>query len=100
MSRGRDDERPNHKNTSRTGRHMNKDSRDHRSRQLNPKDEKYAQSRQETNSSVNWRTMMSEEDARRIQSHADKTGTNQDFKSRSQRSASVNESRPSNGDGE
>lgn len=30
---------------------------------------------------------MTEEDARRIQSHADRTGTNQDFKARAQRTA-------------
>jgi hypothetical protein len=34
---------------------------------------------------------MKSEDAARIQSHADRTGTNQDFKERSQRAADKNE---------
>ena len=33
---------------------------------------------------------MTEEDARRIQSHADKTGENQDFKARAMSAASKN----------
>ena len=33
---------------------------------------------------------MTREDARRIQSHADKTGTNQEFKQRAQRAAAKN----------
>lgn len=33
---------------------------------------------------------MTQKDASRIQSHADKTGTNQDFKARAQRAAAKN----------
>lgn len=34
---------------------------------------------------------MTEDDARRIQSHADKTGTNQEFKSRAMKAAAKNQ---------
>jgi len=37
------------------------------------------------------RSAMSKEDAARIQSHADRTGENQDFKERAQRAASRND---------
>ena len=37
------------------------------------------------------KSSMSKQDAARIQSHADKTGENQDFKERAQRAASKNE---------
>lgn len=36
---------------------------------------------------------MNSKSARRIQSHADKSGKNQDFKARAQRAASKNDSR-------
>ena len=39
------------------------------------------------------KTKMTEKAARRIQSHADKTGKNQDFKSRAQSSAAKNENK-------
>ena len=37
------------------------------------------------------KTKMSSKAARRIQSHSDRTGKNQDFKARAQRAASKNE---------
>ena len=98
MSRGHDSHsRPNNQ-PSRTGR--NKAVRDNRSRQLNPKDVRHDQSRERghasngsnsSSSTSDWRNQMKSEDASRIQSHADRTGANQDFKERSQRSAERNE---------
>ncbi len=97
-----------HGKGSRTGRgRPAKASRDNRSRQLNPKDPTYWESRsgRESNSSggkgvsgktvsgpsVDWKEWMTQEAAGRIQSHADKTGRNQDFKSRAQSAADKNE---------
>lgn len=95
MSRGHDSHsRPNNQ-PSRTGR--NKAVRDNRSRQLNPKDVRYDQSREKghgsnsSSSTSDWRNQMKSEDAARIQSHADRTGRNQDFKERSQSAAERNE---------
>ena len=98
MSRGHDSQsRPNNQ-PSRTGR--SKAERNNRSRQLNPKDVRYEQSRgrghsasrsKSGSSTPDWRSRMKSEDAARIQSHADRTGTNQDFKERSQRAAEKNE---------
>ena len=80
MSRGHDSHsRPNNQ-PSRTGR--NKAVRDNRSRQLNPKDVRYDQSREKghgsnsSSSTSDWRNQMKSEDAARIQSHADRTGRN------------------------
>lgn len=90
MSRGNDSNDTSSRSPSRTGR--SKADRDNRSRQLNPNDVRYAQSRQGSDqSSGSWRERMRTEDAARIQSHADRTGRNQDFKERSQRAASRNE---------
>jgi len=97
MSRGHNTQsRPNNQ-PSRTGR--SKAERNNRSRQLNPEDVRYEQSRDRGNSSSgpnsgsstqDWRSRMKSEDTARIQSHADRTGTNQDFKERSQRAAEKN----------
>ena len=40
------------------------------------------------------KTPMTPDDAARIQSHADRTGTNPDFKARAQRAAAGNEAQP------
>ena len=101
MSRGHDSENKTSHGKSRTGR--SKADRDNRSRQMNPNDLRYRQSRQanKTNNSASindtqganlgWRDRMMAEDAARIQSHADKTGANQEFKERSQRAAEKNQ---------
>ena len=44
-----------------------------------------------SNSSSDWKEWMTQDAARRIQSHADKTGRNQEFKSRAQSAADKNE---------
>lgn len=101
MSRGHDSESKPPHGRSRTGR--SKADRDNRSRQMNPNDLRYRQSRQANEShkdaspkdnpvaGTGWRGRMMAEDAARIQSHADKNGTNRDFKERSQRAAEKNQ---------
>lgn len=69
---------------------MSKIEKDHRSRQLNPKDRLFQLSRGIPNSGYqykDWTTLMDEVAASRIQSHADRTGRNQDFKARAQSAA-------------
>ena len=56
--------------------------------QMNPNNSAYRSSRQ---SSSDWKTRMDAKSASRIQSHADKTGNNQDFKARAQSAAEKNE---------
>ena len=91
MSRGHDEGKQGHQKGSRTGRQLNKSSKDNRSRQLNPKDEKFSQAGNDSNSSkADWRTKISAVDSQRIPSHADKTQTNQDFKQRAQRASKRN----------
>jgi len=97
-----------HGRGSRTGRGRAENaSKDNRSRQLNPKDPTYWESRSGGAGSssggkgasgkagsgprVDWKEWMTQEAAGRIQSHADKTGRNQDFKSRAQSAADKNE---------
>lgn len=96
-----------HGRGSRTGRvRHDKSTKDNRSRQLNPKDPTYWQSRSGgkggnsreatsessgSNSSSDWKEWMTQDAERRIQSHADKTGRNQEFKSRAQSAADKNE---------
>ncbi len=97
-----------HGKGSRTGRgRAEKASRDNRSRQLNPKDPTYWESRSGRGSSsssgkgasgntgsgtsVDWKEWMTKEAAERIQSHADKMGRNQGFKARAQSAADKNE---------
>ena len=86
-----------HGKGSRTGRDLDKASRDNRSRQLNPEDSTYRSSRSNDRSSGsqgsggNWQEKMSRLAASRIQAHSDKTGRNQDFKSRAQSAAEKNE---------
>jgi hypothetical protein len=86
-----------HGKGSRTGRNLDKASRDNRSKQLNPENATYRSSRSDgqgpesQNSGGNWQEKMSRLAASRIQAHADKTGQNQDFKSRAQRAAEMDE---------
>jgi len=85
----------NHNNGPRTHR-MSKADRDNRSNQLNPNNEAYRSSRSGGSASKgsgmdDARAWMDQEAARRIQSHADETGRNQDFKGRAQSAADRNE---------
>jgi len=86
MSRGNDSNSNQANARSRTGR--TKADRDNRSRQLNPQDIRYRQSRSEVSmesriTTEGWRNRMSREDAARIQSNADRTGKDDGFKERS-----------------
>ncbi len=94
----------NHGRGSRTGRgsRMPKHAKDNRSRQLNPKDTAYWQSRSGRSGSddsggsgadSDWRGWMDEEAARRIQSSSDKTGNSRGFKGRAQAAADRNSKR-------
>jgi len=72
---------------------LSKTDKDQRSRQLNPKDRLFQLSRGIPHSGYqnkDWTTLMDEVAASRIQSHADKTGKNQDFKARAQSAAAKN----------
>lgn len=91
MSRQGSERSTNSRNQNSSKRVLSQTERDNRSRQLNPKDRLYALSQNVSSSSdhgKDWRTQMDEMSASRIQSHADKTGKNQDFKSRAQSAAS------------
>ncbi len=94
----------NHGRGSRTGRgsRMPKHAKDNRSRQLNPKDTAYWQSRSGraaggepggSGAGSDWRGWMDKEAARRIQSSSDKTGKSQGFKGRAQAAADRNSKR-------
>ena len=94
----------NHGRGSRTGRgsRMPKHAKDNRSRQLNPKDTAYWQSRSGraaggepggSGAGSDWRGWMDEEAARRIQSSSDKTGNSRGFKGRAQAAADRNSKR-------
>ena len=83
---------------NRTAR-LDKAGRDNRSRQLNPNDPTYHASRASGSGrgagggrSDSPRAWMDREAASRIQSHADKTGRNQDFKERAQSATDRNDS--------
>lgn len=83
---------------SRTAR-LDKAGRDNRSRQLNPNDPTYHASRASGSGQGTGggggdspRAWMDREAASRIQSHADKSGRNQDFKNRAQSAADRNDS--------
>ena len=76
-----------------SNRVLSQAEKDNRSRQLNPKDRLYQLSRGVSDlehQDKDWRTLMDEVSASRIQSHADKIGRNQDFKSRAQSAADRN----------
>lgn len=83
---------------NRTAR-LDKAGRDNRSRQLNPNDPTYHASRASGSGRGSGgrggdspRAWMDREAASRIQSHADKTGRNKDFKERAQSAADRNDS--------
>ncbi|MFC1803395.1 hypothetical protein ACFL0D_05450 [Thermoproteota archaeon] len=58
---------------------------------MNPQDRLYHLSRgNPIKYEKDWKTLMDEASASRIQSHTDKTGKNQDFKARAQSAASRN----------
>jgi len=84
LSRGKSNSRRHSMNKS------NKSSLDNRSNQMNPNNPDYDSSRRDSGSSGRWSRRMDERSALRIQSHADKTASNQDFKARVQSAAENN----------
>ena len=86
-SRSQRNHRANQKNPNNAA---NKSARDNRANQMNPNNSAHSSSRS-SGSSGSWRRRMDSDSASRIQSHADKTGRNQDFKSRAQSAAERNE---------
>jgi len=69
----------------------NKSGTDNRSNQMNPNNPAHDSSRQSSRSSGRWSQRMDAKSASRIQAHADKTDSNQDFKARAQSAAEKNE---------
>jgi len=84
MSKSQKDQRANQMNPDNSA---HKSAGDNRSNQMNPNN---PASNQESSGSGRWSERMDERSASRIQAHADKTGTNQDFKSRAQSAADKN----------
>ena len=67
------------------------ESVDHRANQLNPNNSAHSKNANSTKHSGRWGQRMDQKSASRIQSHADKTDTNQGFKERAQRAAEENQ---------
>ena len=88
-SKSQKDQRSNSLNPN--NRAHNKSGNDHRSNQMNPNNPAHDSSRQSSGSSGRWSQRMDAKGASRIQAHADKTDTNQDFKARAQSAAEKNE---------
>ena len=88
MSKSQKDNRSNQMNPN---NRANKSGTDNRSNQMNPNNSAHDSSRQASSSSGRWRQRMDAKSASRIQTHADKTDTNQDFKARAQSAAEKNE---------
>jgi len=87
MSKAQRDQRANSKNPNNPS---NKSSVDNRANQLNPNNPTHNRNTSSTTHSGRWGQRMDQKSASRIQSHADKTETNQDFKQRAQRAADKN----------
>ena len=88
MSKSQKDQRSNSINPN---NNANKSGNDNRSNQMNPNNPVHDSSRQSSTSSGRWSQRMDAKSASRIQTHADKTDTNQDFKARAQSAAENNE---------
>ena len=88
MTKSQRDQRANSLNPN---NRSNKSGNDNRSNQMNPNNPAYNSSRQSSRISGRWSQRMDAKSASRIQAHADKTGTNQDFKARAQSTAEKNE---------
>ena len=88
MTKSQRDQRANSLNPN---NRANKSGNDNRSNQMNPNNPAYDSSRQSLGISGRWSQRMDAKNASRIQAHADKTGTNQDFKARAQSAAEKNE---------
>lgn len=88
MSKAQRDQRANSKNPNNPS---NKSSVDHRANQLNPNNSAHSRNANSTTNSGGWGRRMDQKSASRIQSHADKTDTNQGFKQRAQRAAEENQ---------
>ena len=87
MSKAQRDQRANSKNPNNPS---NKSSVDNRANQLNPNNPTHNRNTSSTTHSGRWGQRMDQKSASRIQSHADKTETNQDVKQRAQRAADKN----------
>ena len=90
MSRRESERSKDSRRINSSRRTLSKAERDHRSRQLNPKDRLHHLSRGTIPVNKDWKSLMDIVSASRIQSHADKTKRNQDFKSRAQSAADRN----------
>jgi hypothetical protein len=87
-SKSQRDQRANQMNPNNPA---HKSGTDNRSNQMNSNNPAHDSSRQASGSTGRWSQRMDEKSASRIQAHADKTGTNQDFKARAQSAAEKNE---------
>ena len=87
MSKSQKEHRANRMNPNNPA---HKSAGDSRSNQMNPNNPAHTASNRESSGSGRWSERMDERSASRIQAHADKTGTNQDFKSRAQSAADKN----------
>jgi hypothetical protein len=76
MSKSQKDQRSNSLNPN---NQSNKSGNDNRSNQMNPNNPAHDSSRQSSGGSGRWGQRMDAKSASRIQAHADKTETNQDF---------------------
>ncbi len=88
MSKAQRDQRSNSKNPNNAS---HKSSVDNRANQLNPNNSAYNGGAQSSQHHGSWGRRMNQKSASRIQSHADRQGTNQGFKERAQRAASKND---------
>lgn len=88
MSKTQRDQRSNSKNPNHPS---HKSSVDNRANQLNPNNPSFGRESESTNRSGSWGRRMDQKSASRIQSHADKTDSNQEFKQRAQKAAQENE---------
>lgn len=88
MSKTQIDQRANQMNPNNPA---HKSGDDNRSNQMNPNNPAHSSSGRSSGSSGRWSQRMDAKSASRIQSHADKTDTNQDFKARAQSAAEKNE---------
>lgn len=88
MSKAQRDQRSNSKNPNNAS---HKSSVDNRANQLNPNNSAYNGGAQSNQHHGSWGRRMDQKSASRIQSNADRQGTNQGFKERAQRAASKND---------
>lgn len=88
MSKSQKNQRSNDMNPNNSA---HKSGNDNRSNQINPNNSDAESPRHSSGRSGRWGQRMDANSASRIQSHADKTGTNTDFKARAQSAAEKND---------